>query len=247
MATTRASAVHWNRSYDPAHVTRDTEIKAALRAEGVSAESHIGNLLFEPWTIRNGSGDPFRVFTPFWRACLKVLSDVAHPVPAPKRVPPCPDVPKGIDRAGLGLAPRLPWAAGFEPLWQPGEAGAERRLNAFLESRVTDYALGRNRPDEAGTSGLSPHLHFGELSPRQVYAATLAATGESITVKDSGPETFFREVGWREFAHHVLFAFPHTSDAPLDARFAEFEWREDDAALGAWQRGQTGKPPSRFF
>lgn len=236
-----ATAIHWNRSYEPVVIERDTTIKAALRAAGLTVDSHPGNLLFEPWSIRNGSGAPFRVFTPFWRACSRELHTIPAPLPAPKRLAPPPaldDTP--LDT--LALRPRLPWAKQFSEQWTPGEVAALARLDGFLEDAVTDYHSRRNRPDETGTSGLSPHLHFGEVSPRQVLAATVAHSGEATTVKDSGPEVFLREIGWREFAHHVLYAFPHTSNAPLDTRFESFEWRTDPLLLTAWQQGRTGIP-----
>jgi len=240
-AETGAVSIHWNRGYEPAVIARDTRIKSALRADGLDVDSHAGNLLFEPWTIRNGSGAPFRVFTPFWRACGRNLSTVPAPLPAPSHLRSPPTLPS-LDLDELDLLPTRPWAHHFPDQWTPGESAALARLDAFLDGPVERYQTERNRPDEAGTSGLSPHLHFGELSPRQVLAATWARAGEATTVKDSGPEVFLREIGWREFAHHVLYAFPHTSDAPLDTRFEQFEWRSEPALLKAWQQGRTGIP-----
>ncbi len=240
--TTGATAVHWNRSYEPATIARDTEIKATLRETGIEVDSHIGNVLLEPWTIRNGSGEPFRVFTPFWRACQRTLSTVPAPLPAPRSIAQAKKTPVGVPIADLQLLPTRDWAQGFSSMWTPGEHGALTRFEQFLDEAVNHYAGERNRPDHAGTSGLAPHLHFGELSPRQVLAHTMHITGESSQIKDTGAETFLREIGWREFAHHVLFAFPHTTDQPLDQKFRPFEWRQEPTALGAWQRGQTGIP-----
>ena len=234
-----ASSVHWNRGYEPAVVARDTAIKAALRAAGVAAESHPGNLLVEPWTIRNGQGEPFRVFTPFWRACQAALPSVAPPEPAPERIAPG-RAPAGVPLAALGLLPRKGWDAGLAARWTPGESGALARLDAFLETDVGGYAERRDRPDLAATSRLSPHLHFGELSPRQAFAAAMRGAGDAAASR--GTESFLRELGWREFAHHLLYAFPHTAAAPMDPRFAAFEWRTDGDLLRAWQRGATGVP-----
>jgi deoxyribodipyrimidine photo-lyase len=237
---TRASSVHWNRSYEPALVARDTAIKAALREAGFAAESYPGNLLLEPWMIQNAAGAPFRVFTPFWRSCQAALDQVAPPLPAPRAVPLAADAPAGLPLAALDLLPRIRWDQGFSSRWTPGEAGAMARLEAFLATQVGAYAEQRDRPDLPGTSRLSAHLHFGELSPRQALAAARPATHDPAAGR--GAASFLRELGWREFAHHLLYAFPHTALAPMDPRFADFAWRRDDARLTAWQRGVTGVP-----
>lgn len=236
---TGATAVHWNRTYEPALVARDAAIKSALRAAGLAVHSHPGNVLFEPWTVKNGSGEPFRVFTPFWRACQARLAEVGPPLAAPAVIPAAPAAP-GLPLGELGLLPRLGWDAGFGRVWTPGEQGAHARLQEFLTEDAAGYAELRDRPDVAGTSRLSPHLHFGEISPRQVLAIA-APTLEQAGAR-RGTESFLREVGWREFGHHLLYAFPHTTEQPLDPRYADFPWRPDGAVLRAWQRGRTGVP-----
>jgi len=234
-----ASSVHWNRSYEPALVARDTAIKTALRDAGIAAESHPGNVILEPWTVRNGQGEPFRVFTPFWRACQAALGTVARPEPAPDRIPQAP-TPAGAPLGALELLPRRRWDAGLAAHWTPGERGALDRLEAFLDTDVAGYGERRDRPDLPATSRLSPHLHFGELSPRQALAAAMRGANDAAAGR--GTDGFLRELGWREFAHHLLYAFPHTAEAPMDPRFAAFEWRRDAGALAAWQRGATGIP-----
>jgi len=233
-----ASSVHWNRGYEPAQVARDTAVKAGLRAAGVAAHSHPGDVLLEPWTVRNGQGEAFRVFTPFWRACQRELGAVAPPRPAPAAIAAAPHA--SLPLAALGLLPRHRWDRGFAARWTPGEAGALARLAAFLAADAARYAERRDRPDVPATSRLSPHLHFGELSPRQVLAATLPLAGDAAAAR--GAEAFLRELGWREFARHLLHAFPHTAAAPMDPRFDAMPWRTDPAALAAWQHGATGVP-----
>ncbi|NBU24639.1 MAG: deoxyribodipyrimidine photo-lyase [Gammaproteobacteria bacterium] len=177
------------------------------------------------------SGKPFQVFTPFWRKVSTGL-DPGTPAPAPRRIPAPERWPDGQPLDALRLLPTLPWAEGFAGAWQPGEAGAARNLEAFLDGPVKDYGDRRNFPGERGTSRLSPHLHFGEVSPRQVWhAAPKWRTGQ-----------FMAEIGWREFAHHLLWHFPHTTDKPLRSDFERFPWRSDAAHLRAWQRGLTGVP-----
>ncbi len=240
---TGATEVHWSRLYDPAIVARDTTVKAGLTAMGVVAESHAGHLLFEPWAIRNGSGDPYRVFTPFWRNCSPRLDGLPPPRPAPASLPAVPPGIHGETLESLGLLPRIRWADGLAAAWTPGEDGAAAEIDRFTAAAIADYKEHRDRPDLAGTSRLSPHLHFGEVSPGQVLATVHAATQvpgpASFT---AGAESFVRELGWREFGHHLLYHFPHTTDEPLDARFAGLEWRDDPESLRRWQRGQTGIP-----
>jgi len=232
---TDASSVHWNRLYEPALIARDRQIKAALSDQGLQASSCNGHLLFEPWEIQNGSGDPYRVFTPFWKACLRSLEERGQPQAPPRRAGRVPGGVQGLQVEELGLAPRIRWDVGLAESWQPGEAGALAALDTFLDDAITAYASERDRPDLAGTSRLSPHLHFGELSPRQALAATRQHGGQ-------GAESFVRELGWREFAHHLLYHFPHTAEAPLDARFETLDWRRDDGQLEAWRAGRTGFP-----
>ncbi len=236
---TGASSVHWNRSYEPAQVARDTAVEAALRAAGLAAQSHPGDVLFEPWTLRNGEGRAFRVFTPFWRACRRQLAAVPPPRPAPPAIAAAAHASLPLE--ALGLLPAVRWDRGFAARWVPGERGALARLDAFLGADAAHYAELRDRPDLPATSRLSPHLHFGELSPRQVLAAAATALATDATAA-RGAEAFLRELGWREFARHLLYAFAHTAAEPMDPRFAAFGWRDDPAGLAAWQRGATGVP-----
>jgi len=231
-----AGAVYWHRRYEPAVVARDTAIKRELRAAGLHAESLNGALLAEPWEIATGQGDPYRVFTPFWRN-LRARLDPLAPLPAPPSLPGPPRPPAGVPVASLGLLPRIGWDAGFADLWAPGEQGAQARLAGFLSQGAADYADARDRPDQDGTSRLSPHLHFGELSPRRALSEARRRGGD-----DEGTEVFVRELGWREFSHHLLHHFPDTPTAPLNPRFEAFPWRTSDRDLAAWQRGRTGIP-----
>ena len=243
---TGASAVYWSRLYEPAAIARDSRIKTALRSEGIDAESFNSALLFEPWTVKTGSGDAYRVFTPFWRNASSHLTGTA-PLAAPDSIPPPAKVPDSLPLQALELLPRIPWADGFSPRWQPGEPGALAALDRFCDERIPAYRQARDQPAEDATSSLSPHLHFGEISPRQVVARTQAqAAADNSAGMVSGSEHFIREVGWREFAHHLLYHYPETPDKPMYAdKFGRFPWRqrrEYGADLDAWQRGQTGIP-----
>ena len=241
LATARAigaTAVLWNRLYEPALRERDTGIKLALRESGISCESFNGTLLREPWEIRTGNGEPYRVYSPFWRKNEAELTKI-HALPPPERLVPAPAC-EGVGLARLALLPRIRWDTGLAAHWQPGEAGAWVRARRFIRDHLDDYGERRDIPAEPGTSGLSPHLHFGEIGPRRLLEMIRELPGEP----GAGGETFLRELVWREFAHHLLFHFPHTTDAPLDARFEALPWREDPDGrlLDAWHRGRTGIP-----
>lgn len=244
LGETGATAVAWNRLYDPALVERDTRIKAALKNDGIGVWSHPTALWCEPWQIATGSGQPYKVFTPFWRALASRLPDAPLRA-APERIPGPREWPTGVEIDALALNPAIPWDRGFYEIWQPGEAGAFRRLQRFLDEDLHGYSEARDRPaDSGGRSRLSPHLHFGEIGPLQVLRAIqrVRASGD---VPENDAEHFLRELGWREFAHHLLHHFPQTPDRPLNPGFAAMPWRRERdyaADLRAWQRGRTGIP-----
>jgi deoxyribodipyrimidine photo-lyase len=226
-----ARAVYWNRRYEPALIARDTLIKQALRDSGIEAESFNAALLAEPRDVRNQSGRPFQVFTPFWKHVRATL-DPPPPVPAPATIPAPAAWPASLALQQLGLRPRIRWDGGLAETWQPGERGAWQSLEHFLAGPVREYDETRNVPGAPGTSRLSPHLHFGEISPRQIWHAA----------PEWRQRQFVTEVGWREFAHHLLFHFPRTTDEPLRAEFRAFPWSGDRTHLAAWQQGRTGVP-----
>jgi len=240
---TGAQQVFWNRLYEPALIERDKGIKQALRDAGIKAESFNAALLFEPWAVAKQDGDPYKVFTPFWKTCLG-LGVPCDVTPAPKRIRTPSDRPKGETLESLGLLPELDWDAGIGELWQPGEAGALERLADFMVEAVAGYDEMRNRPDRDGSSRLSPYLHFGEIGPRQAAAACLVAKARhGGKAAHQGIDSFLREIGWREFAHHLIYHFPATTDEPLDPRFREVPWSQvDEMTLNAWRRGHTGIP-----
>jgi deoxyribodipyrimidine photo-lyase len=238
-----AAEVHAGRRTEPAGRRCDAETHAALAAAGSRLMLHRTALLHEPHQVRTGAGTPYGVYTPFSRNVLALLEGLPPPLPAPDRLHAAPGGPDGLGLDALGLLPRPPtldWAAAFADHWQPGEAGAAARLASFLEHGLAGYADRRNSPDAAwGTSGLSPHLHLGEISPRQVWHAAHAALGQA---GGRGLETFLKELLWREFSHHLLWHRPEMPEAPLRAEFATFPWQRDPALLRAWQRGRTGYP-----
>lgn len=233
----KAEAILWNRLYEPSSISRDTAIKAELRKSGLIAESFCSHLLFEPWEVSTKEGKPYQVFTAFWRAC-QARGVSGTPLPAPASLTPPPAWPESLELADLGLEPVRPWTAGLRQAFTPGESAAQARLTQFLKSAVRGYATDRDIPSRPGTSRLSPYLHFGEISPRTLWHAVQSS---GLTL-DPGAETFLKEVVWREFAHHLLYHFPRTTDAPLRAEFSGFPWVDNPEWLRAWQVGKTGYP-----
>ncbi len=232
---TGAAEVHAGRLYDPASREEDALVTERL---GVPIFGHRTCLLAEPWSVRTKQGEPFTVFTPFARASL-AAGPPAPPVEAPSHLPAPTEWPGSDELAAWQLPTARPdCGRGLREAWTPGEAGAHRRLGAFLDRVLDHYATQRERLDRQGTSMLSPHLHWGEVSAATVWHAAVAATGN----RGGGLEEFQRGLLWREFSAHLLWHRPEMTHAPLRPAFAHFPWREDDAALHAWQQGLTGYP-----
>lgn len=236
---TGATAVHWNRLYDKGAIARDKAIKAELSAAGVKCLSCNGALLNEPWDVETGTGGPYKVYTPYWRAARQRIGDFAlHPAPEKLNAPKA--WPRTDELADWGLHPSKPdWSRGFGD-WRPGEAGAHAALRGFLAGAVRDYADDRNRPDLAGTSRLSPHMHFGEIGPRQIWRA---AQNAALHGAPHGQiDKFLAEVGWREFHHHLIFHWPDLPTDNFRPEWDQFVWEDNEEAFRAWTRGQTGYP-----
>jgi deoxyribodipyrimidine photo-lyase len=235
-----ASEVVWNAVAQAPHQAVEREIAAALHDFGISVQAFAGDLLAVPESVRTKEGRGLRVFTPFWRR-VQALGAPPDPLPAPRRLRGGPGL-AGESIESLALEPTHPdWAGGLRESWTPGERPAQRRLETFLKGRLAGYAIDRDRPDRDGTSGLSPHLRFGEISPRQVWHAARFAAAERHALA-SDADKFLSELGWREFCRHLLFDVPDLATRNLQPSFDAFPWRQDEAALKAWQRGQTGYP-----
>jgi len=234
-AATQAAGVMWNRVYEPATIARDKLIKAGLQKKGLAPESFNGALLFEPWDLLTQSATPFKVFTPFCRAALKSPPPRA-PLPAPTALRPCAAQIDSDPLASWKLLPTKPdWAHGLRQTWRAGERAAAAQFDAFGDV-VAAYVKARDTMSVRGTSRLSPHLAFGEISPHQIWhRAGRWEPGSGIT-------GFLRQLIWREFSAHLLYHFPHLPETPLRKDFTEFPWRHDGETLRAWQMGRTGYP-----
>jgi len=236
---TGAAAVFWNRKYEPATQPRDAALKKRLLGRGLHVESFNGALLFEPWELTTQQGGPYKVFTPFWRNAQARLRLHATQ-PAPANLPHVATEFSSESLDALRLLPPLPWDRGFWGKWRPGEQGAHEALEIFIDGALRGYLTDRDRPDRTGTSLLSPHLHFGEIAPWRVVAELQRSRTAANAADLDG---YVRELGWREFAYHLLHHFPQTATQNLNPRFDHFQWAKDNAAqLQAWQQGRTGVP-----
>jgi deoxyribodipyrimidine photo-lyase len=239
---TGADSVAWNRLYTPWAIARDRQIRAALTQQGIAVHSFRASLLFEPQSVVKDNGEPYRVFTAFWKRC-QAQPLYQSPCATPERIR-SDALARGSALEQLGLLPCIPWDRGFYPQWTPGEAGAHAQAEAFFADDVEEYDTARDIPGVSGTSRLSAHLHFGEISPRVLMNRAVQALDEVATPAARQSVTrFMAELGWREFAAHILYHFPDSAVTSMDARFAQFPWAEPEAeVLQRWQQGRTGFP-----
>ncbi len=237
--TIGADTVVWNRRYEPSLAAVDDSVRRKLESAGITVRVLPGSLLVEPDALATRSGGPFKVFTPFYNAALRAGEDL--PLPAPERIPSPATLPSGVPLEALpstsGNAPDI------DRFWTPGERGAEMAAERFFSDSVDDYEQDRERPDIDGTSRLSPHIAFGEISPRTLRARideNVRCNGECHI--SEGAASFARQLYWREFAYHLLHHYPHTPELPLRRSFDVFPWSRDPACMDAWKSGMTGFP-----
>ncbi len=232
-------AIFWNRCYEPWRIDRDIDIKAYLDDKNIENKSFNSHLLWEPWNISKDDGTPYRVFTPYYKkGCLNAEE------------PRLPSNNLEIDTIfydqdcekidTLDLLPRINWYSQIQEVWKPGEDGAQKRLDQFLEEGLLDYKEGRNFPFKENVSRLSPHLHFGEISPNEVWYQ--AKTKESVPGIQKSLEHFLSELGWREFSYYLLYHFPSLPKQNFQPKFNKFPWIKNESFLESWQKGETGYP-----
>ncbi len=234
---TGAARVYWNRRYEAPLREVDLVIARELRQAGIEVGEFNSSLLNEPVTVSTNAGQPYKVYTPYWNKVKdRPLAPVVMPQLASLRFP--ETWPASLPLVDFGLLPEIPWDRGFYARWNATEAGAMERLEAFLSGPVEDYAVDRDRPDHDGTSCLSPYLHWGQIGPRQIVDRLCVRAD----LNAPGPQTFLKELYWREFAYNVLYHFPATPDHPLRGEYADFPWERGGAVLRLWQDGRTGYP-----
>lgn len=240
LKTLPVKAIYQHQHHEPWAAERQDRIAGLCRQHDVAHHVSLGSLLAQPGVVRGKTGGRLKVFTPFKRNLLNQVSPSA-PLQTPQNPIPAPESwPSSLALKQLGLLPEKPdWSAGFTACWQVGELAAQQRLDNFLKTAVSSYAKGRDLPSIEGTSRLSPHLHFGEISPRQVFSAVMDACNG---IPDEDASSFLSEIIWREFSYELLDQFPSMPEHPIRAEFSHFPWAEDAAMLAAWQRGRTGYP-----
>ena len=243
IAETSADAVYWSRRYEPWAVARDARIEASLNGQGINVRTFNASLLHDPGTLVNASGGPYRVFSAFCRALRASYRSVAPtPAPATIRGTSFDIASEELDAWRLEGDIALSRPA-VRQTWIAGEASAHARLDEFLGDAISSYHERRNEPGTDGTSRLSPHLHFGEIGPRQIWwNVTGRAVGDRGLTASPGAEAYLSEIAWREFSYHLLFKFPAVPESPLREEFARFPWSRSRIRLARWQRGVTGYP-----
>jgi deoxyribodipyrimidine photo-lyase len=229
-------AIYWNRCYEPWRSKRDEHIEQMLKAQGVEAHIDSGSLLWEPRDILKSDDTPYKVFTPFYRKGCLAATPPREPLPSPPRLSLITVKESSTAIADLNLLPEVRWDTKLAPHWHIGEQGAHERLEAFLQQGLAGYKQGRDFPARANVSRLSPHLHWGELSPNQVWYA-VGQSGDNDDV-----DRFASELAWREFSYYQLCHFPNLPEQNLNKKFDDFPWRHDPGMLSCWQSGQTGHP-----
>lgn len=240
IAHSGASAVYWNRIYDPDGILRDTQIKHSLTESGIDVNTSNGSLLREPWTVLKPDGSPYRVFTAFYRRGYSDQPDHDKPIPQRESIEWFDGLKMGLPEVNLEIPPGEAWSSKFNTFWTPGEKGAECATDRFLRNGLKGYQVGRDFPARQSISRMSPYLHFGEVSSRQLLHNTMAVGLAEGLEEDIA--CFHRELVWRDFCAYQLFHFPALPRKNLQQHFDRFPWRKDDSSLRLWQKGLTGFP-----
>ncbi len=233
---TKANSIYFSRQYDPYGTSIEKNLTERLN-NTIKLKRFRNYLLFEPDQVLNGKNEPYKVFTPFYRACLRQTTPHA-PTPTANNLKNWNHALHSDSLMEWKLLPSNPdWASNFHSYWTPGEAGAHQKLDQFISGEITKYDLLRNRPDVTGTSHLSPHLHFGEISPRQIWHAIINKANPS-----AGVDAYIRQLVWRDFANNLLFHWPQFPEEPFRKEYSSFPWKPNEKLFKKWQSGQTGYP-----
>jgi len=236
----KINTITWNRCYEPWQVARDRKMKDVLLQNNAYVKSFNASLLWEPWDVLKKDGTPYKVFTPYYRRGCLLKASPRVPDTTEKKVVFAQATLNACMLDDLQLLPSFDWASQIASQWQPGEEGAANSLKKFLTHAVRRYKNDRDIPEIYGTSRLSPHLHFGEISPNQVWYAAIGKLAPDT--ENSHLDCFLSELGWREFSYYLLFHFPFLAEKNFQTKFEKFPWRKDEKALRAWQQGNTGFP-----
>lgn len=228
--------VIWSESFEPWQRRRDKQIKSWLVKKDIEANTYNTNLLWHPEDIKNLKGANYLVFTPFWkRGCLTQPAP-REPLSRPRKMDFIAKKQPASALDGLGLLTSYAWEASLMRHWSVGERAGKAKIKKFVAAKIVDYASGRDIPSAGGTSELSPYLHWGHVSPNQVWYAVKQAS------RGKGPEVFLSEIGWREFAYNLLYHYPDMHAKNLQKKFDGFPWKKNIKYFKAWKKGLTGYP-----
>lgn len=237
----KLKSIFYNKIYEPFYIKNDKEIESELQTLGVAVKSFNSSLLWDPNEIKKSDGSIYKVFTPFYRNGCSNAKKPREPLPAPSKMNVISDIQNTTQISDLGLLPTIKWYKEIQEIWDIGEKAAQHKLYYFLKNYAGDYKEKRNYPSINGTSKLSPYLHFGEISPNQIYYAALSAV-EKHPEKNSDIDSFLSEIGWREFSYYLLYHFPELPYKNFQNNFDKFPWEYDDKLFRAWSKGMTGYP-----
>lgn len=235
IAENHIRAIYWNRCYEPQRIVCDKAIKAELIKKGTEVYDYNSSLLQEPWTILKQDNLPYKVFTPFYKKAYSENFTPRKPIPSPPKLRLVKNIrDQSIDH--LKLLPSLSWGKRIMSNWRTGEKEAKKKLAWFSQYKLRDYEKDRNFPGQDKVSHLSPHLHFGEISPQQIwYSVKLYGKGKNV-------KAFLREICWREFSYYLLYHFPDLPKRNLQKKFTHLPWKDNIDTLKAWQKARTGYP-----
>jgi len=232
--------IFWNRCYEPWRIERDKKIKSKFIEKDIIVETFNSALLWEPWEILKSDNTPYKVFTPYYRKGCLMSEAPRKPLSAPNLNTLFEDKENVLQLDDLNLLPRIKWYKEMEKLWEPGEKGAHKKLESFLSDGLLGYKEGRNFPSKKNVSQLSAHMHFGEISPNQVWHR--AKLKKDLPRIEKDLDHFLSELGWREFSYNLLFHFPELPRENLQKKFDNFPWIENEILFDKWKKGLTGYP-----
>ena len=232
--------IFWNRCYEPWRIERDKKIKSKFIEKDIIVETFNSALLWEPWEILKSDNTPYKVFTPYYRKGCLMSEAPRKPLSAPNLNTLFEDKENILPLDDLNLLPRIKWYKEMEKLWEPGEKGAHKKLESFLSDGLLGYKEGRNFPSKKNVSQLSAHMHFGEISPNQVWHR--AKLKKDLPRIEKDLDHFLSELGWREFSYNLLFHFPELPRENLQKKFDNFPWIENEILFDKWKKGLTGYP-----
>ncbi len=234
------TSVHWNRCYEPYRIAQDAEIEATLTKMGVAVKTCNASLLHEPQDVLKDDGTPYKMYTPFYRKGYVQGIAPREPLPVPTKLVFSTPAKAAKTIESLDLLPDKKRCALLEKQWLVGEKEAHKKVAHFLKTKLDHYKEGRDFPGQSNTSHLSPYLHYGEVSPHQVWYATHEKI-DSAVLRVNG-EHFFKELCWREFSYYLLYHFPELPRKNFQPKFDSFPWLYDKTNLKKWQEGKTGYP-----